>query len=76
MKTVTVKLPDPLAARLSKRARELGRPQSDLVRDALQKASEGKNGASWHDLSADVCGFIDGPRDLSTHPKHLAGFGE
>ncbi|OGA14061.1 MAG: hypothetical protein A3H32_16975 [Betaproteobacteria bacterium RIFCSPLOWO2_02_FULL_63_19] len=76
MKTVTVKLPDPLAAWLSKRARELGRPQSDLVRDALQKASEGKGGASCHDLFADVCGVIDGPRDLSTHPKHLAGFGE
>jgi hypothetical protein len=76
MKTITVKLPDRLAAWLSRRARELGRPQSDLVREALQRASEGTSGASCHDAFADVCGVVDGPRDLSTNPKHLAGFGE
>lgn len=76
MKTVTVKLPDPLAAWLLRRARELGRPQSDLVREALQRASEGNSGSSCHDLFSDVCGVIDGPRDLSTNRKHLAGFGE
>ena len=76
MKTVTVRLPEPLAAWLSQHARELGRPQSDIVREALQRSSEGTSGVSCHDLFADVCGVIDGPRDLSTHPKHLAGFGE
>lgn len=76
MKTVTVKLPGPLAAWLSRRARELGRPQSDLVREALQRASEGTSGASCDDLFSDVRGVIYGPKDLSTHPKHLAGFGE
>ena len=76
MKTITVKLPEPLAAWLSRRARELGRPQSDLVREALRRASEGTGGASCHDVFADVCGVIDGPRDLSTDPKHLARFGE
>lgn len=76
MKTIAVKLPDPLAAWLSRRARELGRPQSDLVRDALQRYSEGTSGASGHGLFADVCGVIDGPRDLSTNPKHLADLGE
>ena len=76
MKTLTVKLPEPLAAWLSRRARELGRPQSDLVREALQRASEGTSGASCHDLFADMCGTVEGPRDLSTNPKHLAGLGE
>lgn len=76
MKTVTVKLPEALATWLSRRARELGRPQSDLVRDALQRVSKGTSGASCHDLFADVCGVIDGPKDLSTNPKHLSGFGE
>ena len=76
MKTVTVRLPEPLAAWLSQHARELGRSQSDIVREALQRSSEGTSGVSCHDLFADVCGVIDGPRDLSTHPKHLAGFGE
>lgn len=76
MKTITVKLPEQLAAWLSRRARELGRPQSDLVREALQRSSEGNGGASCHDLFADVCGVIEGPKDLSTNPRHLAGFGE
>ena len=76
MKTVTVKLPEPLAAWLSRRARELGRPQSDLVREALQRASAGTSGVSCHDLFADVCGVINGPKDLSTNQKHMAGFGE
>ena len=76
MKTVTVKLPEGLAAWLSRRARELGRSQSDLIREALQRVSAGASGASCHDVFADVCGVIDGPADLSTNPKHLAGFGE
>ena len=76
MKTISVKLPEPLAAWLSRRAAELGRPQSDLVREALQRSKEGSGGASCHDLFADVCGVIEGPRDLSTNPRHMRGFGE
>ena len=76
MKTITVKLPETLAASLSRRARELGRPQSDLVRDALQRALGGTDGGTCHDLFGDVCGVIDGPRDLSTNPMHMSGFGE
>jgi hypothetical protein len=46
------------------------------VREALQRTREGTGGPSCHDLFADVCGTIDGPKDLSTNRKHLAGFGE
>ena len=76
MKTISVKLPESLATWLSRRASELGRPQSDLVREALQRSRAGTGGASCHDLFADVCGVIEGPRDLSTNPRHLNGFGE
>jgi hypothetical protein len=76
MKTITVKLPEPLAAWLSRRAHALSRPQSDLVREALQRASKGTGGASCHELFADLCGVVDGPKDLSTNPRHLAGLGE
>ena len=76
MKTLTVKLPALLAAWLSRRARELGRPQSEIVREALERARTGQDMVSCHDLMADVCGTLRGPRDLSTNPKHLAGFGE
>ena len=76
MKTISVKLPDSLATWLSRRASELGRPQSDLVREALQRSREGTSGASCHDLFADVCGVIEGPKDLSTNPRYLNGLGE
>ena len=76
MKTISVQLPESLATWLSRRASELGRPQSDLVREALQHSREGTGGASCHDLFADVCGVIEGPKDLSTNPRHLNGLGE
>jgi Ribbon-helix-helix protein, copG family len=76
MKTITVKLPERLAGWLSRRARALGRPQSEIVREALQRVSDGTSGATCHELFEDVCGVIDGPKDLSTNPKHLSGFGE
>ena len=76
MKALTVKLPDRLAAWLSRRARELGRPQADLVRDALQRVREGESsGQSCHDAFSDICGIVDGPKHLSTNPKHFKGFG-
>ena len=76
MKTITVKLPDSLAAWLSRRASELGRAQSEIVREALQRAAEDKSSVSCHDMFLDVCGTIEGPKDLSSNPKHLVGFGE
>lgn len=76
MKTVTVKLPEPLATWLARRAQELGHPQSVLIRDALERLREGSTGGSCHEAFADVCGSVQGPKDLSTHPRHLAGFGE
>ena len=76
MKTITVKLPPTLAAWLSRYSRKLGRTQSDVVREALQRVSAGEGGANCHDVFADVCGVIEGPNDLSTNPKHLSGFGE
>jgi hypothetical protein len=76
MKTITVKLPEPLAAWLSRRARKLGRPQSELVREALERSRQRAGGDTCHEMFADTCGTIEGPPDLSTNPKHLTGLGE
>ena len=76
MKTISVRLPEPLSVWLVCRATELGRTQSDIVREALQRTKEGTDGANCHDLFADVCGVIDRPRSLSTNPRHMRGFGE
>ena len=76
MKKLTVKIPMPLGTWLSRRARELRRPQSELVRDALERVRSGTDVASCHDLMMDVCGSVNGPKDLSTNPKYLDDFGK
>lgn len=76
MKTITVKLPESLAHWLTQRAKELGRPQSELVRQALEDSRKGLTNGSCHDFMADVCGIVRGPKDLSTNPKYLEDFGK
>lgn len=76
MKTVSVKLPSPLADWLTRQARELRRSKSALVRQALeQQRSKPGKGSCLH-LMEDLCGSVRGPRDLSTNPKHMEGFGK
>ena len=76
MTTVSVKLPTPLAAWLNQRARELRRSKSALVRQALEQQRRQPGKGTCLELMADLCGSISGQRDLSTNPKHLAGFGQ
>jgi Arc/MetJ-type ribon-helix-helix transcriptional regulator len=76
MKTITVRLPGPLAAWLSREARERGQSQSELVRDALGRYRKGDDSASCHDLLEDLCGSFKGARNLSIDPKYLNGFGK
>jgi Ribbon-helix-helix protein, copG family len=79
MKTISLKLPVPLANWLARRAAELGRSRSDLVRQALEEQREGKNSAgekSCAELMVEFGGFFRGPRDLSTNPKYMRDFGK
>jgi hypothetical protein len=46
------------------------------VREAIERTRNGVGAESCHDLLADSCGSVDGPKDLSTDRKHLRGFGE
>jgi len=78
-KTISLKLPAPLANWLARRANELGRSRSDLVRQALEEQRQGRNSRSEKScagLMAEFSGFFQGPRDLSTNPKHMRGFGK
>jgi hypothetical protein len=76
MKTISVKLPTPLATWLSQQARELRRSKSALVRQALEQQRSGPGQGTCLDLMEDLCGSVRGPRDLSINPKHLEGFGK
>ena len=74
---MSVKLPAPLANWVSARSRKLGRTQSEVGREVLERERHGKDRSrSCRALLADLDGFFDGPKDLSTNPKHLEGFGK
>lgn len=80
MKTVTVKLPASLNARLNRAAKQRGQTKSDVVREALETALNGSGDVrrrrSALELAGDLVGCIEGPGDLSTNPKYLDGFGK
>lgn len=79
MKSLSVKLPEPLAHWLADRSKKLGRTQSDLVRQVLEEqrsAAYSKKGKSCGARMEELGGFFAGPSDLSTHPKYLKGLGK
>jgi hypothetical protein len=76
MKTLTLRIQDSLDQWLTQEAHRLGRSKSEIVRETLVRANKGRKKVSLHDRMKDVCGIVKGPRDLSTNPKYLEGFGE
>ena len=80
MTTISLKLPETLLARLEKESRQRRVNKSALVRAALEKelaAPSAGGEASCFDLARDLAGSLKGlPKDLSTNPKYMKGFGE
>jgi hypothetical protein len=79
MKTLTVRLPEPLAADIEAESRRRGLSKSDIVRERLERARETTElPPSLADI-ADLVGSVDGlPTDLSARKKHylkLWGYG-
>lgn len=80
MKTLTVRLPDPLAAAIEAEAQERGLSKSDVVRERLERAASGTGEPppAPYDIG-DLIGAVDGlPPDLSSRWKeHLrrTGYG-
>jgi hypothetical protein len=79
MVTITMKLPENLAARLAQEAQRRKTTRSELLRQCVELALSGAAGEeppSFHSLAQDKSGCFRGPRDLATNPKYLEGFGE
>jgi Ribbon-helix-helix protein, copG family len=80
MKTLTVRLPEPLAAAIEAEARGRRVSKSDVVRERLERAPRAAREPTVapYDI-ADLIGSVDGlPRDLGMHKKrHLrrTGYG-
>lgn len=80
MRTVTVKLPTSLNAKLDRAAKRRGQSKSEVIREALETllngAAQTRQSRSALELAGDLVGCIEGPGDLSTNPRYLDGLGE
>ena len=81
MKTLTVRLPEPLVAEIEMESRGRKCSKSDIVRERLQRAGRPTRRRSAPlDAIADLIGSVDGlPADLSAHKKRYlkaTGYGQ
>lgn len=78
MKTLTVKIPQELEAKLERLVARRGASKSALIRAALEELTTNADTVQPHsclDLARDLLGQADGPPDLSYNKKHLKGYG-
>ena len=78
MKILTIKTPEALDARLAAAARRRGESKSAVARAAITAYLDAEGEAasgSCLDLAEDLAGRFVLPKDLSTNPAHLRGFG-
>jgi predicted DNA-binding protein len=81
---ITIRIPETLGQRLRHRSQLRGQPESALVREALETyLGQSSEARPAYELAeeAGLIGCAGGgrkslPRDLSTNPRHLAGFGK
>jgi len=80
MKTLSFKVPEALDRRLAAVVKRRGVRKSIVVREALSRYLEDANEVrrgSFLDLAGDLLGCVkNAPADLSSNPRHLAGFGK
>ena len=79
MKTISLKLPEILEARLNTFARNNGMSRSEIVRRALMdyfSHDDVIHTGSFLDLSRDLAGSIEGKSDLSTNKAHYKRYGK
>ncbi len=81
MKTLTVRLPEPLVAEIEMESRGRGCSKSDIVRERLQRAVRpAAHQPALLDAIADLIGSVDGlPADLSARKKRYlkaTGYGQ
>lgn len=78
MVTLTVKIPEALAAKLDALVRRRGQRRSEIVREAIERAVAEPEHSQGNvlDMVADLKGVSKGPKDLSTNPKYMRGYGE
>ena len=70
VKTLTVRLPEPLVAQIDAESRERKISKSDVIRERLQAGSKTRRRRSAIDAIVDLIGSVEGlPVDLSARKK-------
>ena len=70
MKTMTIRLPEPMAAEIEAESADRGVSKSDVVRERLEHAKKPKRTAAL-DSIADLIGSVEiGPSDMSARTDH------
>lgn len=72
METVTLKLDRRHVQKLRDRSKATGRSQAAVVRDLIERHLAGPQ-PSLHERAQDLCGSVEGRRNLST--RALTGYG-
>jgi len=78
MPTVTVKIPPALHRQLEAEAAKRRTTKSAILREAFSRG-QGQTEAtadSFYERAKHLIGAASGPGDLSTNPKHMAGYGK
>ena len=79
MTTLTCKISEKLNAELEAMAKARRVSKSAILREALEDKTKRSSRSATpmaYDLVKHLCGRVRGPKDLSTNPKHMKGFGE
>jgi predicted transcriptional regulator len=74
MKAISLKLPEELDSKVTQIATRRRTTKSAVLREAIE-AYAGKVKQSVTAAAGDWVGCVKGPRDLSTNPRHMDGFG-
>ena len=76
---ITIRIDESLRNRLDSVAEATGKTESEIVRDALEQyINHNQSETTCYDVfkKAGVIGCVKGgPKDLSTNPKYMEGFG-
>jgi len=80
VKTLTVRLPEPLVADIEAESRGRKISKSDVVRERLERPARQRRRTASLNAIADLIGSVDGlPADLTTRKKeylHATGYGQ
>lgn len=78
MKTISLKVPEIMDARLAAIAKQAGKTKSEVAREGLEfffEKGHTRRSASAYDLSRDLAGSVRGPGDLSSNKERMRGYG-